>query len=239
MKSVRKILVSIGLLVSSSICTAEIISYHGYTHDTSTNYVTGGGLEWLQWTATIGLTFNEAMEQYSADGYRFATANDMQGIFNSFGWGGTLDVTTGGRQLEILVDEEDSFGLANEFIALFGDTYDASGLFYSVNGRDRHELSRVYYLNGEAFGNPYIRSFSVADEYWVQTDSRYPAYLSPGWARLDRDYLGYYDTIGYRASMYGIALVRDAADDDTTSVSEPALSSLYLLTFFLLLRLKA
>jgi len=33
---------------------AGLITYNGHTLDENTNIVTGGGLEWLQWTETKG-----------------------------------------------------------------------------------------------------------------------------------------------------------------------------------------
>ena len=65
-----------GLVLSTSgITHAALITHNGYTLDTRTDIVTGGGYEWLQWDVTVGYSINSAL---AANG-RFGGTNYGQG----------------------------------------------------------------------------------------------------------------------------------------------------------------
>ena len=61
----KKILVASCLLVTSMASQATIISHFGYERDSASNIVRGGGLEWLMWDVTKGMSINEALAAYS------------------------------------------------------------------------------------------------------------------------------------------------------------------------------
>ena len=65
------------LLVTSMASQAAIISHYGYERDSASNIVTGGGLEWLKWDVTKGLSINAALAAYSADGWMLASNSQM------------------------------------------------------------------------------------------------------------------------------------------------------------------
>jgi len=78
---------SITLFLTFLVCnfsTASVVSYYGYSLDTETNIVAGGGLEWLQWDETIGQNVEEALNSYSSDGWKLATYADMNNLIAEF-----------------------------------------------------------------------------------------------------------------------------------------------------------
>jgi hypothetical protein len=81
-----------GILTSSMGLSAQAATYDyaGYSLDIDTNIVTGGGLEWLQWDETQGLTIVQALETYNADGWRLASLNEMASVLNAFDFGVTF-----------------------------------------------------------------------------------------------------------------------------------------------------
>jgi hypothetical protein len=109
-------------LVLSTSVNADIISYNAYSLDTGTNIVTGGGLEWLQWDETVGLSIDTALSTYGSQGWRLANTVEMASLFNSFALGMTFTDAQGAIQSYeryVPLDPENDF---NKFISLFGDT---------------------------------------------------------------------------------------------------------------------
>ena len=98
---------------------AALVSHHGYTLDTETNIVTGGGLEWLQWDVTLGDSVNTALGNHAANGWRVATNTEMSTLLNAFPFGMVFDDIESTQQTISLASEGDK---AAEFIALFGET---------------------------------------------------------------------------------------------------------------------
>lgn len=73
------------LLLSASFNGASaIIESRSYSLDTSTNIITGGGLEWLNWNETIGLSEIEFYNSPLADRWRVATSNEMYNLLDTF-----------------------------------------------------------------------------------------------------------------------------------------------------------
>ncbi len=60
-------------------------AYFDYSLDEDTNIVTGNGYEWLRWDQTVGMSINDAIASYSADGWRVASNTEMAFLFNDFG----------------------------------------------------------------------------------------------------------------------------------------------------------
>jgi hypothetical protein len=120
------------LLLTLSLCSVQRVhalplTYAGYTLDESTNIVTGGGLEWLQWDVTDGLSINQALALYAADGWMLASNQNMADLFNAFGFGGitwdadettTQIVSTGSDGNTELDTDPDRI-----FVNLFGNTF--------------------------------------------------------------------------------------------------------------------
>jgi hypothetical protein len=63
---------------------AGIMNYAGYSHDDSTNIITGDGLEWMRWDVTVDQSINIALNKYSTDGWRLASNTEMTSLFNNF-----------------------------------------------------------------------------------------------------------------------------------------------------------
>lgn len=85
----KKIFLASGLLVASMVSQAGVISYYGYERDDTSNIITGGGLEWLKWDATAGMSINSALSTYGQDGWELVSNVQMAGLFNTFQFGKT------------------------------------------------------------------------------------------------------------------------------------------------------
>lgn len=101
-------------LVLSAGANAELISYNGYTLNTDTNIVTGGGLEWLQWTETEGMSVNDALSTHN--GWRIATSTDVTNLINSFNFG----LTSTYDPMEPAFSEITNSSALVNFMELFG-----------------------------------------------------------------------------------------------------------------------
>jgi len=155
------------LAVVSFNVNAEIISYYGYTHDTNTEIVTGGGLEWIRWDITRNYdnTINEVIALYAAEGWRLASNVEMVQLMENFNFSTGLtaieeiDVET---PLEYL--EGDSYLPYLRFFELFGITnydaytYDSVDASQAVYGSDddndnyiKHAAVSIHQI-GEEYG---------------------------------------------------------------------------------------
>lgn len=181
----------------ASINHAAQITYAGYTLDTESNIVSGGGLEWLQWDQTAGQSPAAALANYDTAGWRIASNTEMAELFNSFGFGLTFQADENATQLVLLPGEPNNFGTADHFIQLFGDTYSAAG--FALNEGDPFEYSAAIF--GEDLdGDGRLNRASVNGTY-IEAGNNFPgeAWLSSDWARPD---------IAYEP-FYGVALVRE------------------------------
>ncbi len=105
---------------------ADFISHNGFTLNTETNIVNGGGLEWIQWDETLGQSVNTALQNHSSDGWRLATNADMAGLFNAFFpsslFGVVWDDDKTTNQIVETPWTADEDSVQNGFISLFGIT---------------------------------------------------------------------------------------------------------------------
>jgi hypothetical protein len=105
------------------------IIFNGYTHDTATDIVTGGGLEWLQWDYTVGQSIDTALAGAATTayggGWALASNTQMAGLFNTFGFGafGTDENTHYYESDAWNVTEVAATDNELMFILMFGDTY--------------------------------------------------------------------------------------------------------------------
>jgi len=205
-ESIIKTGIAGAVLLYSMVSSASLISHNGYEHDTDTNIVTGGGLEWLQWDVTTNHSIDSALSSYS--GWRLATNTEMASLFNSFDFGRTFDTNENTAQsinYPFTVDED---SIANKFISMFGDTYKASGSVY--NSID--PFSRSLALFGDdADGDFKFNNVEVYDDYIVQSsDSEHH-----GRAFMGND--GYSAYTDYQ--QYGVALVRGVTVPEPSSLA--------------------
>jgi hypothetical protein len=195
------------------------IIFNGYTHDTSTDIVTGGGLDWLQWDYTIGQSIDTALAGAATSayggGWALASNAQMAGLFNSFGFGafGTVEHSTY-RFSDPFTSSEDAV-TDNElaFISMFGDTYLAGG-FASCAGAECYQEARALY-GSDADGDNFFNRALVYDDYRLMFGTRQT--LQSGFIELNVDQWA--NWIGDVRS--GVALVRAA------SVPEPSIFALF------------
>jgi hypothetical protein len=202
----KKSLTICALLLSSFTANASIISYAGYTHDTDTDIVVGGGLEWLQWDLTVGQSIETALINYASDGWGLASNIQTSALFNAFDFGSTFDSdesTTQGFNTGTDLGTEDSANHA--FITMFGDTYNPLGSITDY-GEGGYDYSGAYFGTDLNANGLYNTAF-IWDDY-TQPNGM----VHPGRAVLRADEFG----AGSNWSNYGVALVRPA------TVPEPA-----------------
>ena len=193
---IKQTLALVGL--SFSIATNAAISHNGYTLNESTNIVSGGGLEWLQWDETVRQSIDTALATYGHDGWRVASNVEMAELFSAFfpqlAWD-TDEQTVQQLGLHDTLGSMDS--PANMFITLFGDTYAAGG-FQCCGTGDNLQKARAFF-GADTDGDSLFNQAVVFDEY-----TSWDAKLHDGSADLYGD--------GHKASLYGVengvALVR-------------------------------
>ena len=120
---IKKVLMASCLLLMSIASHASLISHLGYERAAGSNYVTGGGLEWLMWDVTKGMSINAARDKYALEGWTLASNRQMADLFNAFQFGKT-DWVAGESELQsetIPWDVEEN-SRHNMFIDLFGYT---------------------------------------------------------------------------------------------------------------------
>lgn len=76
------------ILLYTSSTWADVITVGDFSHDTSTNIVTGDGLEWLQWDETIGYSIHDYQlgntNAISGGDWRLATRDEMVELYRNF-----------------------------------------------------------------------------------------------------------------------------------------------------------
>lgn len=120
------------LAVSQTAFACRIAPNYDYTLDESTNIVTGGGLEWLQWDETVGMTVGQAITEYGVDGWRLATSTEMSNLLNSFfsvNTNSLLDLDISIKNSHI-ADFIDMFGVTDSADILGLTLFDATKAFY-------------------------------------------------------------------------------------------------------------
>lgn len=70
------------LLVTSAASQAALISYNGFERASSSDIMTGGGLEWLKWDKTAGQSINTALSNNKT--WRLASENEIDAMFSAF-----------------------------------------------------------------------------------------------------------------------------------------------------------
>ena len=116
-------LISLGVLCLTLALPlqAALVSYNGYTLDTDTKIVTGGGFEWLQWTETINMSVLDDFSSLAGGGWRVASNADMAGLYSDFfpsvSWGA-----------------DENTAQANNINTVYGDGVDQSLIFGDLFG---------------------------------------------------------------------------------------------------------
>ncbi len=227
-KYIHKLLLGTICALAAHTSWASIISYNGYTHDTNTDVVTGGGLEWLQWDLTIATDVLDALAAYESSylggGWRLANNTEMAALFNAFdfgigstehgSWGTDDDVwyiseTPSDGDLELETDPEIVFS------TMFGTTWKLD----------------------EGLGNPFVQTGAVYGDLLDTYGFLNVAYVADDWTHGNGDEAANRaELAGNQANLNGIqwdagvALVRglDEPESDTVIVSEPSAAFLFL-----------
>lgn len=109
------------LLLTSVQSQAALISHYGYQRDSATNIVKGGGLEWLMWDATKGMSVLGALATYS--GWQVASRRQMVSLFNAFKFGRDNWDETGKYVAYNMEWSQDESSPHQALFSLFGYTY--------------------------------------------------------------------------------------------------------------------
>jgi len=206
-------LLAAGLSLSVN-ANAASLTHNGYTLDTDTNIVTGGGLQWLQWDVTVGMSINQALSIYESDGWKLASNEQMERIFDAF-----FDPAMFGNDENVsydqfLVDTPNSTdSSSNKFINLFGDTYKAGGLTYNYG--DPFEAAGALFGSDTDKDGLYNLAY-IYDEYTHRNTSRIQ-----GRSQINKDS----QLDNYKAVNFGIALVKQ--DIQVSAVPVPAAAWLF------------
>ena len=222
----KKILLTSCLMFTSIASHAAVISHYGYERDSSSNIVKGGGLEWLKWDVTVGLSVPAALEAYK--GWTLATSEQIYGLFNTFEFG-RKDWTN----QSILINDDWEFSTWNyseagshrAFIELFGTTL--SQPICTTSFVSCFVSNDIYLYSGAWFGTPghvdYFRYASVADDATYYNDLSKRLTWSHS-AKLS----GLHLHTAYNYWSHGVALVR-VANLNPAPVSSPESISLFAL----------
>lgn len=201
---VKKFFIGAILILTSSLTQASLIEYNGYSRDSSSNIVTGGGLEWLMWDVTMGMSINSALAAYSVDGWALASNIQMADLFNVFQFGKTDWLADEGLQ-QSAGQPYGSITNHDGFITLFGHTYlsqceltQSSGCYSRDNP---YIISRAIY-GSDANGDSLFNLARVSSDALILENN----FQSFG-ASLSRDLVSNTEV----SSFTGIALVRKSA----------------------------
>ncbi|XOV86903.1 MAG: PEP-CTERM sorting domain-containing protein [Pseudomonadota bacterium] len=211
--------VTIFALLVSTTAQPAIITYGTYSHDTDTNVVIGGGLEWLRWNheSVLGKSWNEVSNNLSSiedGGWRLATNYDMQSLFNSFDFGIVFDSNPSTKQLIEIDGRIEAADNIFSFIQLFGDT--------STRGIDvtSAEISYPPIYSEAIFGDietGMLNRALVREDFYTENITN----QGIGYAKKVAVMQPQAHSFDYSFQYYGIALVR--------SVPEPPLYILFCL----------
>lgn len=207
---------------------AGVISFNGFTHDTSTDVVTGNGLEWLQWDLSIGRSISWA-NGGGADllgygtGWTVATGSQVAGLFNTFFGINSFSNLEGVSQVVSTgVDTGTEGGADLTFISMFGDTYAAAGL---SNNLGEGGFQRSSALFGEDVNQDGLFMLaSVQDDYVNNGGLTLDGKAQLLWSPLYNN--------SWASGQQGIVLVRSTS---SVTVTEPSTLMVLLLLPFIFL----
>ncbi|WDE03629.1 PEP-CTERM sorting domain-containing protein [Thalassomonas viridans] len=178
--------------------SSNIVSYHGSDSNLSS-------LEWLRWDATDGMSINEAVDLYGADGWQVATSLETSYMLNDLFLTGQFNA-----EYEHIVT---SNSLARSFGNLFGYTYSAD---YENDFYASYALH--LYTDGTS-----VSTSRASDEYQIDAN---------GSLRVAEVHAGG-TTFGFtrdtKFDFYGIAMVRSTGQP-ATEVPEPSTLAIFALT---------
>jgi hypothetical protein len=224
----KRIVLLSSLLVTSMTAHAGLIQYGDYKRDSASNIVTGGGLQWLMWDFTKGMSINSAMSKYEKDGWRLASNDEMASMYNSFKFGSTYwHNVERDHQSDVLPwDRGDELSPHASFIRLFGVTlrYSCTTLGRKAecySDSDPYQAAQAIFGADADADGLYNVAFVVDDYEWIAPQ---------GFGVPDRHFAGIVsDQLNRDAKdeQFGVALVRNRVPDN---VAVPTPGSIGLLS---------
>lgn len=219
-RQIRRLLCLFSILSLSPVSSAALITHNGYTLDESTNVVTGGGLEWLQWDETQGLSVLQALNQFNAAGWRLANNTEMAALLNNWDFGSSFTFDNDETTYQSTVRDNNGVDTIpgdsyREFLDLFSLT-EFRDSFYSLSD----PLERAWAWFGDRSIHDAFSTYNIAligDDFTVRHTGR----SFDAWAYMEKNRFG-----ATSFSYAGVALVR------STSIPEP--NSVSLLAFFII-----
>ncbi|MDM7861472.1 PEP-CTERM sorting domain-containing protein [Alteromonas sp. ASW11-36] len=193
------------VLLSSFKVHGALISFNDYTRDSESNVVTGGGLQWMKWDVTTGLSINQALETY--EGWSLASNDQMNGLFSHwFGLTQSNELTRAVKYDANIIDDTTYVGFFN----LFG---------ISDNRSVGQTITSAFY-GSDKDQNGIYNVASIRLTYAIGASS---SSTKSGISQLfPADWYSTSDSV----VTYGVALVRDIPVqnmESSVSVSEPSL----------------
>jgi hypothetical protein len=229
----KKFLFITCLLVASHSANASLITHSGYTRAEASDIVSGNGLEWLMWDQTANMSISQALEAYTAQGWRLASNLDMAVLFNAFqfgktDWSGAENL----GQVAYTPWQLSEVSSHNAFTLLFGSTFNSAlcdGPYplswcdgYATN--DPLILAQAYYGSDDD-QDGFYKSALVYDDfsYALQNNNDkvdgYAVLRAASWSP------------DAQSLSYGVALVRSAT---AVAVPAPASFALFIIALMLL-----
>lgn len=218
----KKTLALVSLFISCLSANAAVVSHYGYSLDTDTNIVTGGGLEWMQWDETIGMSINSALAAHGTEGWRLASNVEMASLFNAFDFGLVFDSDENTYQSIFTGWHVSGSQVTNHFVEIFGDTNADSG-FLGVGATEPRVWSYAMFGLDIDIDSQYNLA-KVGDDW----NRPFNEYQNEGYAALIPDIM----IATQSTPEWGIALVR------TSDVPLPAAAYLFLVALTGLIGLK-
>lgn len=134
----------LSVICMSHFSNGAIITRDAFSLDTTTNIITGNGLNWTRWDTLAGVSITQALDLYAADGWRLASGDEMIGMFSNFipevDWSSARDENSAVGDFISVDDYQDLitiFGVSfNEFGGvsniIFGNDLDNDGVYRSA-----------------------------------------------------------------------------------------------------------
>jgi hypothetical protein len=231
----KKIITTLSLALITQTAQAGIIDY---TLDEKTKTVTGGGLQWLQWSETTNMSLDQVFTSYGAMGWRLASSADMVGLFNTFQFGRSdWDAALVNSESEMALTPwtASETSTHNHFHNLFGITDDRNCEIFPRSVCAYKDDPDVTSMAWYGYDGTDIKRAIVSDDttlYW-KWPSPFTSY-NDAYAVLNQNFFAE----DLAVSNAGYALVRDFTKTPTPIVSSPASGSLAILAMTTLVMLR-
>lgn len=135
----------LSVVCMSHYAKGALITRNNFSLDTSTNIITGNGLNWTRWDALANVSINQALNLYSSEGWRLASSDEMIGMYSHFlsgiDWSSARDENT---EVGDIISEDDY----QDLVAIFGVTIHIYGGTSSIlfgNDLDNDGMYRSAY----------------------------------------------------------------------------------------------